>query len=170
MKKFETKDSGKRQQFKTGMQRDSGDKALYREIYYPLDKMIHSKDVMLRQWKDDLLVSVKEVANGDMPRDYLVEVISLVHKIEAVNNNEKLISSRCLSLDKRYGELMMRGAQKYNRGNWKKAETMEELERFKDSLDRHTEQYLSGEYDEDHATAILFNAFGVAMVMDKLGL
>lgn len=105
-KQFETKDSGKRQVFSTGMNRDSGDKPLYTEVYYPLVK--------------------------------------------------------------RHAELMLRGAIKYERGNWKRACTEEELQRFKDSLLRHTYQYLSGDIDEDHLAAILFNAYGAAMVEDKL--
>jgi len=107
-KQFETKDSGKRQVFETGMQRDSGEKPLYTEVYYPLVK--------------------------------------------------------------RHAELMMRGAVKYNRGNWKKACTEEELQRFKDSLLRHTYQYLMRDPNdtEDHLAAILFNCYGAAMVEDKL--
>ena len=104
--KYITKDSGKRQQYKSGMQRDSAEKPLYTEVYFPLVK--------------------------------------------------------------RHAELMARGAVKYNRGNWKKACTEEELQRFKDSLLRHTMQYLAGEKEEDHLAAILFNAHGAAMVEDKL--
>jgi hypothetical protein len=104
--KYVTKDSGKRQEFSSGMVRDSEEKPLYTEVYIPLLK--------------------------------------------------------------RYGELMQRGAKKYGRGNWRKACTEEELQRFKDSLLRHTMQYLNGESDEDHLAAVLFNAFGCSMVEDKL--
>lgn len=100
-----TKDSGKREVFASGLQRDSGLKPLYTEVYFPLVK--------------------------------------------------------------RHAELMMRGAVKYERGNWKKACTHEDLERFKDGLFRHVNQYLAGETDEDHLAAILFNAHGCAMIEDK---
>ena len=103
---FETKDSGKRQVFSTGSHRDSGEKPLYTEVYYPLVK--------------------------------------------------------------RHAELMMRGAVKYERGNWKKASTKEELQRYQDALLRHTYQYLAGDRDEDHAAAILFNIHGCEMIADKL--
>ena len=99
-----TKDSGKRQVYVSGLQRDSGDKPLYTEVYYPLVK--------------------------------------------------------------RHAELMMRGAAKYDRGNWKKAHTKEDLQRFQDSLLRHTQQYLAGDRDEDHAAAILFNIHGCCMIED----
>ena len=94
--------------------------------------------------------------------------MGLLHRIEAIKNDESLVAGRCLSLDKRHAELMMRGAVKYDRGNWKKAATEEELQRFKDSYMRHTNSYLMGEDDEDHAVAMIFNAGGVYMVMDKL--
>ena len=80
-KNFTTKDSGKRQVFKTGMQRDAGEKTLYREVYYPLDKTLHSDEAMLEYWRENLLFSVKEVCNGTEPREYLTSIISLVHKM-----------------------------------------------------------------------------------------
>ena len=91
-----------------------------------------------------------------------------MHNLEALKSEELLFRGRCLSLDQRRAALMKRGAIKYNRGNWKRAKTVEEPERFKDSLLRHVEQYLMNETDEDHAVAILFNAGGCAMVEDKL--
>ena len=106
MPQFETKDSGKRQTFPTGMQRDSEDKPLYTDVYYPLVK--------------------------------------------------------------RHAELMMRGAQKYGKSNWQKAKTEAELNRFRESLLRHTYQYLMGDQDEDHLAAILFNTHGCALVEDRL--
>ncbi len=41
--------------------------------------------------------------------------------------------------------------------NWELAKTDEELERFKSSAFRHFMQWLSGEDDEDHASAVYFN-------------
>lgn len=106
-KGFQTKDSGKRQEFSTGMVRDTQeDKARYDLIYLPL----------LKRW----------------------------------------------------AELMARGATKYGERNWEKAETEEELNRFKSSAFRHFMQYLDGEDDEDHAAAVLFNIGGMEMVKSKL--
>jgi len=69
---------------------------------------------------------------------------------------------------KRVAELMARGAKKYGARNWEKASTQEELERFQESLLRHTFQYLEGDRSEDHMAAIVFNAFGAEMVRGKL--
>lgn len=68
----------------------------------------------------------------------------------------------------RLAELHNRGAKKYGERNWEKAHTEEELVRFKSSAFRHMVQWLSGEVDEDHAAAVLFNINGAEMVKDKL--
>lgn len=104
---FETKDSGKRQEFSTGMQRD---------------------------------VQVGK------PRYDLIDRAML----------------------KRWAELMGRGAEKYGERNWEKAATTEELHRFEASAIRHLMQWLNGEVDEDHASAVCFNVAGAEMVRTKL--
>jgi hypothetical protein len=60
----------------------------------------------------------------------------------------------------RWAELMARGAEKYNARNWEKANTQEEIDRFKESAFRHFMQWFFGENDEDHAAAVLFNITG----------
>ena len=57
----------------------------------------------------------------------------------------------------RVAELMTRGIGKYGERNWEKADSQEEINRFKESAERHFNQYLSGETDEDHAAAVVFN-------------
>jgi len=57
----------------------------------------------------------------------------------------------------RWAALMTRGAEKYGRRNWQLADSEEELERFKGSAMRHFMQFITGETDEDHAAATLFN-------------
>lgn len=57
----------------------------------------------------------------------------------------------------RVAELMTRGAVKYGFRNWEKANSQDEIERFEASAERHLEQYLAGETDEDHAAAVVFN-------------
>jgi len=57
----------------------------------------------------------------------------------------------------RWAMLMTRGAEKYGERNWEKANSEEELERFKASAFRHFIQWLSGEEDEDHGAAVFFN-------------
>lgn len=104
---FETKDSGERQQFVTGMVRDTQKgKARFDLCYKPL------------LW--------------------------------------------------RWAELMARGAEKYGDNNWMKAATEEELQRFKASAERHLQQFLRGDVDEDHAAAVLFNIGGILHVQEQL--
>ena len=57
----------------------------------------------------------------------------------------------------RFAALMTRGAEKYGRRNWQVANSQEELERFKASAFRHFIQWLTGEKDEDHMAAVMFN-------------
>ena len=68
----------------------------------------------------------------------------------------------------RWAALMERGAGKYGRRNWQKANSQEELERFKASAFRHFVQWVSGETDEDHAAAVLFNINAAEFVKYKL--
>lgn len=57
----------------------------------------------------------------------------------------------------RVAQLMTRGIGKYGLRNWEKADSQEEIDRFKESAERHLNQYLAGETDEDHAAAVVFN-------------
>ncbi len=101
--KFETKDSGVRQEYDSGMRRD------------------------LQEGKPrfDLLIP------ADIPYDE--------------------------SLLYRWAMLMERGMSKYGYRNWEKANSEEEYIRFKSSAMRHFMQWFSGEVDEDHAAAVMFN-------------
>ena len=67
-----------------------------------------------------------------------------------------LIHLECL---KRLAELYTRGSIKYGDNNWRKAESKEEMDRFKESAFRHFIQYMMNEEDEDHASAVVFNIF-----------
>ena len=68
----------------------------------------------------------------------------------------------------RWAELMTRGQEKYGRRNWQLANSEEELERFKSSAFRHFMQWITGETDEDHAAATLFNINASEYVKRKL--
>ena len=57
----------------------------------------------------------------------------------------------------RYAMLRTRGAVKYGPRNCELANSQEEADRFKDSAFRHFMQWYTGELDEDHAAATLFN-------------
>jgi len=114
MKKYTTKDSGKRAEFSTGMVRDTDDNKPRFDLLFP-------KDI---PYKEQLLT--------------------------------------------RFAELMSRGAKKYTERNWEKANSKEELERFKSSALRHLLQWFNGEEDEDHAVAVMFNLMGAEYVKTKL--
>ena len=56
---------------------------------------------------------------------------------------------------------MTRGAEKYGERNFEKASGPEEEERFKASALRHLIQFISGEEDEDHGSAVMFNILAI---------
>ena len=101
-KQYITKDSGKRQDYESGMRRDT------------------------QEGKPDFSLLLT-----DLPYD------------------EQLLT--------RWASLMERGATKYGRRNWQLASSQEELDRFKASAFRHFVQWATGQDDEDHAAAVLFN-------------
>lgn len=109
--KFQTKDSGKRKNFVSGMVRDTDE---------------------------------------DKPRYDLI----------MPENGQSMIM--------RWAELMARGASKYGERNWEKANSEEELKRFKGSACRHFFQWMRGEEDEDHASAVFFNIQAYEYVKEKL--
>jgi len=57
----------------------------------------------------------------------------------------------------RLGHLATRGANKYGCRNMDKANSIEELERFRNSAFRHMLQWLCNETDEDHMAGAVFN-------------
>jgi hypothetical protein len=57
----------------------------------------------------------------------------------------------------RYAAHLSKAAKKkYPKRNWMKAYTQEELARGREGLARHFVQYMRGDTDEDHASAIIF--------------
>jgi hypothetical protein len=68
----------------------------------------------------------------------------------------------------RVAQLLARGAGKYGIRNWEKACTAEELERFRSSAARHYAQWQSGEQDEDHAAAVVFNLLAYETTLFKM--
>lgn len=103
MADYTTKDSGSREQYSTGMQRDTEDGKARFDLLFPLD----------------------------------------------VPYSEQFLT--------RIAELMTRGAVKYIPRNWERANTEEEMSRFRSSAARHFMQWMSGDTDEDHASAVFFN-------------
>lgn len=69
---------------------------------------------------------------------------------------------------KRVALHLVKGAVKYGRNNWQKANSAEELERFQASALRHMYQWLDGEADEDHMAAVVFNLFAAEYVKRQM--
>lgn len=63
---------------------------------------------------------------------------------------------------------LTKGAEKYGKDNWRMANSQEELDRFKDSAFRHMMQWLNGDTDEDHMSAVAFNLFAAEYVKSRL--
>lgn len=114
MTNFTTKDSGYREQYSTGMQRDTEDGKARFDLLFPLG----------------------------VP--YSAQFLT------------------------RIAELMTRGAVKYVPRNWEQAGTEEELERFRSSAARHFMQWMSGDTDEDHASAVFFNLLAFETTVFKM--
>lgn len=68
----------------------------------------------------------------------------------------------------RWAVHLTKGAIKYAKRNWMKANGEEELERAKDSAARHFAQWMAGETDEDHAAAVFFNINLAEYVSERL--
>lgn len=111
---FITKDSGKREEYDSGMQRDTQDGKPRFDLLYPV----------------------------------------------GIPYNDQFLT--------RVAELLARGAEKYSERNWEKALGQEELDRFKASALRHMIQWYTGEIDEDHASACVFNLLGAETLKWKL--
>jgi len=67
-----------------------------------------------------------------------------------------------------FAELLGRGAQKYAERNWEQAESETALERAKESLLRHAIQACCDEDDEDHISAVAFNAMFIKTLRYKI--
>ncbi len=71
-------------------------------------------------------------------------------------------------LFKRLAIHLTKGAIKYAKRNWMKAQGEQELERFRESALRHFLQWYWGETEEDHFAATVFNMNGVEYVKENL--
>ena len=70
---------------------------------------------------------------------------------------------------KRLAIHMGNGAIKYSPNNWMKANSQDELDRFRESSYRHFMQWFNGERDEDHISATIFNLFGAEYTKERIG-
>lgn len=68
----------------------------------------------------------------------------------------------------RFARHLTKGAKKYAPRNWMRANSVEELERFKHAAARHFFQWMQGDTDEDHPAAVVFNLNGYLYVQERL--
>jgi hypothetical protein len=150
---FETKDSGERQQFASGMVRDT-------QTGKPRYDLAFDGPLAAAVFGSELIVAFDAwYREGGVSK--AAEVVRVLAKLEGID---------IYDLFQRYAFLMARGAVKYAERNWMKASGEEELSRFKASACRHLIQYVRGDRDEDHGAAIWFNMNGAEYVRQKLAL
>jgi len=129
-----TKDSGQRQKFQTGAQRDTSQGK-------PRFDLI---DI-------EVLDIMQQVAGGE---PLVIDGSEPLHTgfLPAQEVREDLIPELMLN---RLGGLYHRGAQKYSDNNWKRGIP---LSRIYESLFRHLIQWRAGDTSEDHLAAVIWNA------------
>ena len=158
---FVTKDSGKREQFASGMKRDTQDGKLRVDLAFdgPMLRIMFREgpksDVGLAMcdWYDEALL-------GHTAPDEAAKVLRLMAAYEGGMG----------ALITRYAGVMTRGAVKYDARNWMQANGSAEAERFISSATRHFLQWFRGDKDEDHAAAVVFNLNGYEYVRRKMNL
>lgn len=67
---------------------------------------------------------------------------------------------------RRWAEHLTKGAVKYEKRNWMRAQGPQAYERFRESALRHFLQWFDGKMDEDHAAAVLFNINGAEYMLN----
>lgn len=173
MHQFETKDSGKREEYTSGMRRDVQE-GKPRIDLVPLmvratfDSLIRC--MQFKQQSTDGIGALNDEINYTVTNDvignieYLINslIVYEVIKIQPINQVQG-VAELYLRLAGLYG----RGAVKYGENNWQKACGEAEYIRFKQSTLRHWYQYLAGHTDEDHFCAVLFNLYGMYYTAER---
>lgn len=148
---YTTKDSGKREEFSSGMVRDTqDDKPRYDLIDLDMERKTRRALHILRA-EDALLLWLAGVGHGE---DILAHLAMIDGEPEAFFAG--------------WAALMARGAKKYGEENWRQATGEAELKRFKASAKRHFYQARRGDTDEDHRAAVAFNVAGAEMVRQRI--
>lgn len=83
------------------------------------------------------------------------------------DENKLLFDLIPLEMLERLAGLYTRGAKLYGRDNWRLATGDEAMQRFRDSAWRHFVQYMKGDDDEDHASAIMWNIIALEYHKNK---
>jgi hypothetical protein len=182
--KFETKDSGNRQDYKSGMRRDiEEDKPQWDLVplcfwdgwtaITPLSQhttMDTNFSTIIREYAVFSRTNLEKGGwvNVSVPQNIIEDmftsiVVSLI-KIEEATYGD----ASQPDIIRRYRELLERGAKKYGAHNYQLANSKEEADRFFRSGFRHLMQFLNQDRDEDHLAAVIFNIVAYAMCLSKL--
>lgn len=154
---FITKDSGDRQQFESGMVRDTQagksryDLAMDGPLFWALfdTTPLHEKADLVQEFR------LWYESDGN------------IHQASSVIRTMASYEGGLFRVIDRYAALMTRGAVKYSERNWMKADGEAEITRGKSSACRHLVQYLRGDNDEDHMAAVVFNMNLVEYVRNR---
>ena len=164
---YETKDSGKRQDYASGMVRDLQIGKARFDLIEPLflSELAEKNKELTETSINELIslfVSIKHAEKDkdfNMATEFCVNIASLIIRKSSLSFSEVV---------QNWAELMQRGADKYGENNWQLASSEEERARFYQSGFRHAMQFMSGQTDEDHQSAVLFNLAAYLFVWRKL--
>ena len=160
MKKFkEVKDSGERQDYGSGMRRDTENGKAHYNLIPPqwLYGSLHNS----RNFTEAERQAIASFKNWLQHDNHLDGEFVIGRIWEAAG----LTATEGIQMWERH---MTNGARKYGAHNWQLAESEEEYERFKRSAQRHFIQWLDKEEDEDHISAIAFNIMAASETKKKL--
>lgn len=147
---FQVKDSGAREHFTSGMQRDTQEGKPRWDLAMdgPLLRELFSGDQVVQAF-------FEWYAN---PTIYYAERV-----IRLMASAEGGLSTFLTG----FSVLMAEGAKKYNERNWMQASGEPERKRFIASACRHFFQWRFGDRSENHAAAVLFNMNGTHYVLHQ---
>ena len=170
MTKFnKVQDSGKRQQFNTGSQRDTdegkgkphliaGEPFIklneYKKNRAPLDNEQHSDTESLTGEIENCLLRYTEIVeNREQNLNYILQAMDLTCILISWDEGGGYHSAF-----KRLAIHYENGAKKYDANNWRKGQP---VSRYYDSAKRHLDKLIDGSDDEDHYSALLWNLVGI---------
>lgn len=156
---YETKDSGERAEYPSGMVRDTEVGKIRPDLIpeivtdaiWPQDRRVieQPESVVYHNFQD------VKYSFGDTDLEIGKRMRALISSIVELESQRRPYGREQFHLD--LAGLYARGAVKYTENNWKLANTEEEYKRFIRSGERHLLQFLAGDDSEAHHCAIVFN-------------
>lgn len=158
-KDFIVKDTGDRTQFDTGSHKDMGE-GRGRYDLIPL----HTLATLYLETDEKAVAYFLGNIYHSMVATSVDEKQSRLRQAYHIFVNDIAYTSMAEST-KALAKLYEAGANKYSARDWEKGRPMEI---FINSVLRHFFQYLNGEDDEDHATAVLWNLLSLINTLERL--